>query len=156
MPFLVDRRSFTALSVGAALTLAGCAGDKIGPAAVAGQTPSGNIELQAVQAAYIGSASGGSGTLYFQGSSYPFNIGGAGIGGIGASTIDGYGEVYNLTQLAMFPGAYAQGRYGFAIGDRSGGDLWLQNENNVIIHIKARREGLMLSLGGDAMVITLQ
>jgi hypothetical protein len=56
----------------------------------------------------------------------------------------------------QFPGAYAQGRYGFAIGDRSGGDLWLQNEAGVILHLKAKREGLMLSLGGDAIVISMQ
>jgi hypothetical protein len=139
-----------------ALSLAGCAGSKAGPDAVAGLTPSGTVELQAVQAAYIGSASGGSGTLFFNGRSYPFSIGGAGIGGIGASTIEGYGEVYKLRDVAQFPGAYAQGRYGFALGNKSGGDLWLQNESGVIIHIKAKREGLMLTLGGDAMVISFQ
>ena len=58
--------------------------------------------------------------------------------------------------MSQFPGAYAQGRYGFALGNKSGGDLWLQNESGVIIHIKAKREGLMLSLGGDAMVISFQ
>jgi hypothetical protein len=42
------------------------------------------------------------------------------------------------------------------VGNRSAGDLWLQNEAGVILHIKAKREGLMLSLGGDAMVISLQ
>jgi hypothetical protein len=139
-----------------ALSLAGCAGSKAGPDAVAGLTPSGTVELQAVQAAYIGSASGGSGTLFFNGRRYPFSIGGAGIGGIGASTIEGYGEVYKLREVAQFPGAYAQGRYGFALGNKSGGDLWLQNESGVIIHIKAKREGLMLTLGGDAMVISFQ
>lgn len=137
-----------------ALSVAGCAGSKVGPQAIAGQTPSATLELQAVQAAYIGSASGGSGTLFYNGRSYPFSIGGAGIGGIGASSIEGYGEVYKLGDLSQFPGAYAQGRYGFALGDKSGGDLWLQNASGVIIHIKAKREGLMLSLGGDAMVIS--
>ena len=32
----------------------------------------------------------------------------------------------------------------------------MQNGAGVIMHLKAQREGLMLSLGGDAMVITLQ
>lgn len=31
--------------------------------------------------------------------------------------------------------------------------FWLQNNNGVIMHLKAKREGLMLSLGGDAVVI---
>jgi hypothetical protein len=37
----------------------------------------------------------------------------------------------------------------------SGGDLWLQNESGVVMHLKAKREGLMLSLGGDAMIISM-
>jgi hypothetical protein len=45
--------------------------------------------------------------------------------------------------------------YGFAFGDRSGGDLWLQNEPGVILHHKARREGLMLNLGGNATAISM-
>jgi methionine-rich copper-binding protein CopC len=36
----------------------------------------------------------------------------------------------------------------------SGGDLWMQNESGVIMNLKARRTGLMLSLGGDAVVIS--
>ena len=57
---------------------------------------------------------------------------------------------------AKFPGTYGQARYGFAIGTMSGGDLWLQNESGVIMHLKAKRTGLMLSLGGDAVVISMQ
>jgi len=32
---------------------------------------------------------------------------------------------------------------------------WMQNEAGVIMHLKARRTGLMLSLGGDAMVVSM-
>ncbi len=112
--------------------------------------------MNQVQAAFIGSGGGGSGTLYYRGRSYPFAIGGLGIGGIGASTINASGEVYGLKNVIDFPGAYAQGRYGFAVGNSSGGDLWLQNEKGVIMHLKAKRTGLMLSLGGDAVVISMQ
>jgi hypothetical protein len=139
------------------LSLPGCnASVQLGPQAVAGLMPSGNVNMDQVQVAYIGSAGGGSGTLYYQGSAYPFSIAGLGVGGIGASTIDAEGEVYKLGSLANFPGTYGQARYGFAIGNLSGGDLWMQNESGVIMHLKAKRTGLMLSLGGDAMVITLQ
>jgi hypothetical protein len=31
----------------------------------------------------------------------------------------------------------------------------MQNESGVIMHLKAKREGLILSLGGDAVVISL-
>lgn len=129
---------------------------KVGPDAIAGLPPDGTVDMDQVQVAYIGSAGGGSGTLYYHGAAYPFTVGGLGVGGIGASTIDAQGEVYKLSTLANFAGAYAQGRYGFAIGSTSAGDLWMQNESGVIMHLKAKRTGLMLSLGGDAVVISMR
>jgi len=129
---------------------------KVGPEAVAGLTPDGTIDMQEVQVAYLASGGGGNGTLFYQGGVYPFAIVGLGVGGIGASTISASGEVYKLNSLAQFPGAYVQGRYGFALGNRSGGDLWLQNDAGVILHLKAKREGLMLSLGGDAIAIKMK
>ena len=138
------------------LALAGCAGNvKLGPDAVAGKTPDGTVDMREVQAAYIGSGSAGSGTLSYRGKEHPFKVGGVGIGGIGLSTIDAQGEVYNLRDLSQFAGTYGQARYGFAIGSTSAGDLWMQNESGVILHLKAKRTGLILSLGGDAVVISM-
>lgn len=147
-------RTLTAMLM---LSLAGCtASVKVGPEAVAGLTPDGTVEMSEVQVAYIGSAGGGDGTLFYHGQVYPFRVAGLGVGGIGASAIDANGEVYKLNNIGQFPGAYAQARYGFAVGNLSRGDLWLQNESGVIMHLKARREGLMLSLGGDAVAISLK
>lgn len=126
-----------------------------GPKSVEGKSPDGTVEMTQLQAAYIGAGSGGHGTLFYKGQSYAFNVGGVGIGGIGVSTIDAKGEVYGLQNALQFPGTYAQGRYGFAIGTMSAGDLWMKNENGVVMHLKAKREGLMLSLGGDAVAITM-
>jgi hypothetical protein len=44
--------------------------------------------MHQVQAAFIGSAGSCSGTLFLRGRSYPSTAGSAGIGGIGASSID--------------------------------------------------------------------
>jgi hypothetical protein len=149
------RRS--ALLAAALLLLGACTSSvQVGPQAVAGLTPDGTVDMNEVQVAYIGSGGGGSGTLYYRGHAYPFSIAGLGVGGIGASTVSAAGEVYKLNNLAQFPGSYAQGRYGFALGTTSGGDLWLQNASGVIMHLKAKREGLMLSLGGDAVVISMK
>jgi hypothetical protein len=138
------------------LGLAACAGSvRLGPDSVKGQRPDGFVEMHEVQAAYIGSGSAGAGTLTFRGRAYPFEVGGVGVGGIGLSTIEAEGEAYNLRELWQFPGTYGQARYGFAIGSESGGDLWLQNESGVILHLKAKRTGLILSLGGDAVVISM-
>jgi hypothetical protein len=147
--------------VGAALlmvTLAACAGtqkapQQAGPATFESQAPSGYVEMKEVQVAYLGNAGGGEGTLTFRGQRYPFKIAGLGVGGIGVSTVDAQGEVYRLTDLKQFPGAYAAGQYGAVAGTESVGDIWLENPSNVVIHLKAKREGLMLSLGADAIDI---
>lgn len=129
---------------------------KVGPEAVAGLAPDGTVDMHELQVAYIGSGGGGSGTLFYRGRQYPFTVGGLGVGGIGASSMQASGEVYKLRNVAQFAGAYGQARYGFAFGNKSGGDLWLQNEAGVIMHLNAKREGLMLSLGGDAVVISMK
>jgi hypothetical protein len=151
----VAMRRVGAVCVAAMLLLGGCGGKSPISSPVAGETPDGTVDMSQVQAAFIGSGGGGSGTLVFRGQAYPFTVGGLGIGGIGASTIEAAGEVYHLHNVAQFPGAYAQGRYGFVVGTTSGGDLWLQNESGVIMHLHAKRTGLMLSLGGDAVVISM-
>ena len=46
------------------------------------------------------------------GRTFPFTVGGLGVGGIGISKIEAKGEVYGLERLRDFPGAYIQDRYG--------------------------------------------
>lgn len=115
----------------------------------------GTVEISQVQIAFIGSANLGGGTLHFNGNSYDFSIGGLGVGGMGASSIEATGEVYNMTDPSQFGGAYGQARYGAVIGDTSTGELWLQNSAGVYMHLIAERAGLMLSLGGDVIVIKM-
>jgi hypothetical protein len=141
--------------------LAACAGGGSpqkaeAPASLDGKPPSGFVELREVQVAYIGNAGGGSGTLTFEGRTYPFKIAGVGVGGVGVSELDAEGEVYNLTNVAEFAGAYAAGQYGAVVGRASAGDMWLKNQHDVILHLKAKREGLMLAVGADAIDIRLE
>jgi hypothetical protein len=127
-----------------------------GPSGADDLKKSGTLRVEQVQIAFIGSGNLGGGTLQFGGKSYEVTIGGLGIGGFGISKITATGTVYNLDKLAHFPGAYAPGRYGFAAGDVSAGKLWLKNKHGVVIELNADREGLALSLGGDAVYINLE
>jgi hypothetical protein len=120
-----------------------------------GESPSGYVEMTQVQAAYFGSGNAGRGILRYRGRTYRFTVGGLGVGGIGISKIEAKGEVYGLERLRDFPGSYIQGRYGIALGTRSTGDLLLKNRSGVIMRLVAKRQGLMLSLGGDAVVIQM-
>jgi len=116
---------------------------------------SGTVQISQTQIAFMGSANLGGGKLNFGGKTYPFSIGGLGIGGFGFSKIEATGTVFNLKSVDQFSGAYAQGRYGLAVGNKSTGELWLTNVEGVAMSLKAKREGLALSLGGDAIYIDL-
>jgi hypothetical protein len=136
-----------------AVTLAGV---DLGPAkADESMVKSGIVKIEQYQIAFIGSGNLGGGTLQYNGQTYSFSIGGLGVGGFGVSKIEASGEVYNLTNIVHFPGAYLQGRYGAVAGDISTGELWLENADGVKLHLKANREGLALSLGGDAIYINM-
>src|SRR6185437_8551554 len=104
------RRAMFGLAAASLLPFAGCSSSgNINQASLDGKPADGTVDMEQVQAAFIGSGGGGSGTLNYRGQIYPFAVGGLGIGGIGASTINAQGEVYGLNNIADFPGAYAQG-----------------------------------------------
>jgi hypothetical protein len=117
--------------------------------------PSASVNIRQVQIAFIGSGTAGGGTLYYRGRTYPFKLGGLGIGGIGVSRLDATGNVYNMRSLQDINGVYAQIRSGWAIGEQGRGRMWLRNSNGVYLKLHARRQGLALSLGADGMVIQL-
>jgi len=122
-------------------------------AAPADLMQTGTITISQVQIAFIGSGNLGGGQLVTGGKTYSFSIGGLGVGGFGVSKIEAYGVVYNMKSLADFPGAYVQARYGAVVGSASTGELWLQNARGVVLKLDAKRSGLALSLGGDAVYI---
>lgn len=118
--------------------------------------PSARVEIEQYQVAFIGSGNLGGGTLFYNGKTYPFSIGGLGIGGFGVSKIEATGEVHNLKNVADFAGAYGQARAGAVAADMSTGSLWLQNTAGVAMKLDAKRQGLALSLGADAIVIQMK
>ncbi|CAH2602483.1 conserved protein of unknown function [Rhodovastum atsumiense] len=150
----LHRRDCLILLGGTSL-LSACSGGGMPPEAYEGMMPDGEIHMREFQAAYIGSGTAGKGTLLYRGQSYPFDVGGLGVGGVGLSEVEAEGWVYRLNNILHFPGAYGQLRYGFAAGQKSGGDLLLENESGVIMRVRAKREGLMLSLGADVMRIRM-
>lgn len=116
---------------------------------------SGTIEIDEVELAYIFQGNIGGGKLHYEGETYDFKIGGLGVGGIGAAKLEGKGDVYDLHSLADFPGTFGEARIGFVVGTLGKGDLWLENPKGVHLHLKAEHEGVMLSAGGDGIVIDM-
>jgi hypothetical protein len=137
------------------LAMTGCAGMMNTPTAqnIAGLSPSGNVSITEDFVAGIG---GGSGTLYFQGQTYPFKFVGtvAGPGG-GVEKISASGPVYKLASVGDFGGRYTQstGNAGFSSSGSS--DLWLENGSGVIMHLQGTSTGAMLTLGKDEIFIRM-
>lgn len=117
--------------------------------------PSATVSIKQTQVAFLLSGTLGGGTLYYKGKSYSFSIGGLGVGGIGVSSLEATGKVYEMKSLSDFAGLYGQARTGWAAGEKGEGKMWLQNEAGVVIELKAKRDGVMLAMGADGVLIQM-
>ena len=118
------------------------------------ETPSGRLEMEEVELSLLLSAGWGHGSLFYEGT-HGFKMTGLGVGGVGVSLLEAYGNVFRLARLSDFPGAYGEVRAGAAAGDAQlDGGMWMQNPAGVQIHLMPRRSGVALSLGADGARIT--
>ena len=119
--------------------------------------PSGTVAIEETQFAIILGGSSGGGTLTFQGKQYPFKIGGLTAGvNVGISKMSAAGEVYDLTEIAKFPGTYTKFESSVALGGGIGG-LHLRNENGVIMNLSSRTKGLDLNIGNmSGITVTME
>jgi len=145
---------FKAAVLAAMLATAGCSAMNAPTAqSIAGLSPSGSVTITEDFVAGLG---GGSGTLEYQGRTYPFKFFGtvAGPGG-GVEKIGASGPVYKLASVSEFPGRYTQstGKAGFSSSGSS--DLWLENSAGVIMHLRGTSSGAMLTLGKDEIFIRM-
>lgn len=141
-----------ALVMGAAAPVAGPVAAQERPS----DKPTGRVTIRQTQVAFVASGSFGGGNLAFGGKNYRFKIGGLGVGGFGASSFNARGDVFGLTNVSQFPGAYAELRTGWALGDKGRGRVWLRNANGVLISLKGVRQGLQLASGASGVVISMQ
>jgi hypothetical protein len=113
------------------------------------ETPSARLDMEEVEVSLLLSAGWGHGSLFYEGTH------GFKLKGLGVSKLEAYGNVFRLTKLADFSGAYGAARAGAVAGDAQlKGGLWMENPAGVQIHMVPRRSGLALSLGADGVVIT--
>lgn len=148
----MNKRVFKSIAACLVAALACCV---FAGAALAQEGPaSGTVTMTVGRGAMIISATGGRGVLTYDGQTHPFKLGGLGIGLLGITTVDAEGEVYNLTRLEDFAGAYVQGGADYAAGDGQG-MLWLKNTKGVVLKLRSRTKGLSLAVGGEGLVIQM-
>ena len=111
---------------------------------IRGVRPSGTVTMTQF---FVSGTGLGSGILTFRGRSYPFTLIGS-LNGLGAiATTEASGEVYKLSDVSQFPGAWIQGNGNLAISTLANGELWLQNNHGVVMRLNAEQAGITLSNG---------
>ena len=114
------------------------------------------LTLKGWKVEFIGSAGQSKGELTYQGRTRKFTMTGLGIGGIGISTSEATGVVYNMKSMDDFIGSYTSARSGVTLGDDEfikDRMLWLKNENGVKIKLTTKKAGMELNLGADGTVV---
>jgi hypothetical protein len=118
------------------------------------KTPAGTVVIDEDQIMWIVGGDIGGGTLEFKGESYKFKMDGLKLGGFGVHKLKLDGDVYDLNDVADFPGVYAAAEVGFTVADKGKGDVWLKNDKDVKLRLKSpESKGLALNLGVEGVDI---
>jgi hypothetical protein len=139
------RAAFVALVALASVSLA--------PAAKA---DGGHIVFSVVKGGWFIGASGGSGTLYFHGRTYPVSVGGLSAGLVfGASRTNFRGSVRNISRPSDVSGVYGAVGAGAAIG--AGAQvITLRNEKGAILTLSGRQVGLQANIDFSGLSISVR
>jgi hypothetical protein len=124
--------------------------------ATAAYADEGSIHFNVIKAGFIVGGSAGSGSLTFQGRSYPLGIGGLSYGfTFGASETRFRGTVSNIRRPSDVNGVYAAGNVGAAVG-RGVQAIVLTNQRGAVLTLSGSSVGAIVSADLNGLVLTLQ
>jgi hypothetical protein len=98
----------------------------------------------------------GTGVLRYRGRNYPFKVGGLSALGLGASSVQGTAEIYNLGQISDFDGLYGAASASATAGTEGVGTGILRNTDGVELRLNTHSEGLQLNLAISGVTIELE
>jgi len=120
------------------------------------QADGGTIRFQVVKAGFVIGGSAGSGTLTFQGRTYPISIGGLSYGfTFGGSVINFRGTFSNVRSPYDVAGIYGAGGVGAAVGTAGAGAIVLTNQKGAVLALTGQQAGLIVSADLNGMAITV-
>ncbi len=126
-------------------------------AMAADKLPSGTVTIDETQIMWIVGGDIGGGTLNYQGQSYKFKLDGLKLGGFGVHKFKLAGDVYDLNNVADFPGVYAEAEAGFTFAKVGKGDVVLKNDKGVTLHLKSpSSEGYALDIGVEGVDVRME
>ena len=112
----------------------------------------GSVSIDSTNFALVIGGSTGGGQLKFQDKTYDFKITGLSAGvNVGVTKIEANGFVYNLKDVAKFPGTYTAYSTSGTAG-AGAGMVYLKNENGVIMKLGSTSKGLQLNVGAASGV----
>jgi hypothetical protein len=125
-------------------------------AASAAHADSGQIYIEVLKGGWFIGASGGSGTLTFNGRKYRLSIGGVSAGLVfGASKTDLHGRVSNIRHPSDVAGVYGAAGAGAAVGVGAR-VIVLRNEKGALLELSGRQIGLIANLDLSGLAISLR
>jgi hypothetical protein len=117
---------------------------------------SGTVRISVLKGGWVIGASGGSGTLTFQGRRYPLSIGGLSYGFVfGASQTYLTGRVSNVRNASDIAGVYGAAGAGAVVGGGVRG-IVMRNEKGAILELSGVQKGLMVNADLSGMAISLR
>lgn len=122
--------------------------------AFAAPPPVANITFHGGSVAFVAGVAWGSGRMHYAGHRYGLKVNGISLGGIGATSYDAVGEVYNLHNPSDIEGAYAAVEASATAG-AGAGEIDMKNDKGVEIRAHSTSAGLKLQLGGSGVQIKL-
>lgn len=120
------------------------------------QAAVGSISFRIVSAGFVVGVAGGDGVLNFAGRHYGLSIGGISAGAtIGAAEAHLYGSVLHIRDARDIEGVYSKVGVGGSVVHGSQ-EAELVNANGVVLRVRGREVGLMISFDLSGMSISLK
>ncbi len=118
----------------------------------------GTVEIQEYEAGVgVMDVVWGHGSVKALGQSKHFRLNGMGAGAGGGAKISATGTVYNLKDIASFPGVYSEADAGVVGGSSSKSTaIWLRNTKGVILELHGKESGLAVTGGANGVVVEFE
>jgi hypothetical protein len=117
---------------------------------------SGSVTITVYKGGWFIGGSGGSGTLFFHGRSYPLSVGGLSYGLVfGASKTVLHGRVSHISRPSDVAGVYGAAGAGAAIGSGARA-IVLTNQKGAVLELSGRQVGLMANADLTGLAISLR
>jgi hypothetical protein len=121
----------------------------------AADAPDATIKLSGGSIAAGVGVSWGSGTLTYNGKTYPISVNGLSVGDVGATKLEASGNVTDLKKLDDFDGNYTALGAGATVAG-GGSAVGMKNQNGVTVTLVSTTQGVKFTLGAAGVSMKIK